>query len=54
MDYTTDEAKSLITRDISSDVIEHSCPESLAAIKEEDLVIWVCIMYTVQCTVFSI
>ena len=27
--------------DTSSEVMEHSCPDKLAAINEEDLVIWV-------------
>ncbi|XP_063692885.1 3'(2'),5'-bisphosphate nucleotidase 1-like [Bolinopsis microptera] len=40
IDYDTEEARSLITMDTSSEVMEHSCPDKLAGINEEDLVIW--------------
>ena len=41
VDYDTEEARSLITLDTCSEVLEQQCPENLTSLNEEDLVIWV-------------
>lgn len=40
-DYSSDEARLMVTTDTDTEVLQHKCPEQWQALKEEDLVIWV-------------